>query len=162
MLNRNAGARTRRVGFLLGPVLLGTLLTLGACRETVEKVTLRIAAQSLTVEVARTAAARELGLMGRKDLGPRDGMIFLFDRDQHLSFWMKDTPTPLSIAFISSEGRILQIEDMKPFSEEIIASRFSARYALEMQKGAFADLGIGLGDLAEFPAGFPDSTRIEP
>ena len=72
------------------------------------------------MEVARTEAQREHGLMGRKDLGPRDGMIFVFDRDQRLSFWMKNTPTPLSIAFLSAEGKILQIEDMEPFSEKVV------------------------------------------
>ncbi len=100
--------------------------------------------------------------MGRRDLGPRNGMIFLFDRDQHLTFWMKDTPTALSIAFISSDGRILQIEDMKPFSEEVVASRLSARYALEMRQGAFAEMGIREGDAVKFPADFPGSARIEP
>ena len=99
----------------------------------------------MNVEVARTEAQREHGLMGRKDLGPRDGMIFVFDRDDHLSFWMKDTPTPLSIAFLSKEGKVLEIDDMQPFSESIIRSRFSARYALEMRQGAFADGREGRG-----------------
>ena len=100
--------------------------------------------------------------MGRRDLGPRDGMIFLFDRDQHLTFWMKDTPTALSIAFITADGRILQIEDMQPFSETIVESQHYARYALEMRKGAFADLGIKEGDTIQFPPGFPGTARIEP
>ncbi len=120
-----------------------------------EKVTLSVAGQSLTVEVARTEAQREHGLMGRRDLGPRDGMIFVFDRDDHLAFWMKNTPTPLSIAFLSAEGKILQVEDMQPFSTAVIQSRMSARYALEMKQGAFAVLGIHEGDQVTFPAGWP-------
>jgi hypothetical protein len=109
----------------------------------------------LTVEVARTDAQRERGLMGRKGIGPREGMIFVFEKDDHLSFWMKNTPTALSIAFLSAEGKVLQIEDMEPFSEKIIRSRLSARYALEMRQGAFADLHIAEGAIVSFPAGFP-------
>lgn len=127
---------------------------LGACKQPVETVTLSIAGQSLKVEVARTEAEREHGLMGRKDLGPRDGMIFVFDREDHLTFWMKDTPTALSIAFISTEGKILQIEDMEPYSLVTIRSRIAARYALEMRKGAFSDLGISEGSVVTFPASF--------
>ena len=138
-------------------VLAGAVALLGGCRGKVERATLSVAGQSLAVEVARTEAEREHGLMGRKDLGPRDGMIFIFDRDDHLAFWMKNTPTPLSIAFISTDGKILQIEDMEPFSESVIRSRFSARYALEMRQGAFAALGIREGDVITFPAGFPNS-----
>ncbi len=84
-------------------------------------------------------------------------MIFVFDRDDHLTFWMKNTPTPLSIAFLSAEGKVLQIEDMEPFSESIIRSRRAARYALEMKKGAFAELGShGRGHACTFLAAFPD------
>jgi uncharacterized protein len=153
----------RRPGMALAWFLfVGVFLALTACRTPAEKVTLQVKGQLLTVEVARTAVDREHGLMGRKDLGPRDGMIFLFDRDQHLTFWMKDTPTPLSIAFVASDGRILQIEDMVPFSEAIIESHLSARYALEMRKGAFAEMGVGVGDIIAFPPDFPGSARIEP
>jgi uncharacterized membrane protein (UPF0127 family) len=130
-------------------------LSLCGCQAATERVTISAAGQSLTVEVARTEAQRARGLMGRTNLGPRDGMIFVFDRDDHLSFWMKDTPTPLSIAFLSSDGKILEISDMEPFSESIVRSRLSARYALEMKKGAFADLGIREGDTFTFPARFP-------
>ena len=133
---------------------LAAVLLLAGCRPEAEKVTLQVSGQSLSVEVARTEAQREHGLMGRKDLGPRDGMIFVFDRDEHLAFWMKNTPTALSIAFVSAEGRILQIEDMQPFSETVIRSRLSARYALEMKQGAFAALGIREGDSISFPDGF--------
>ncbi len=92
--------------------------------------------------------------MGRTRLGPEEGMIFVFDRDEHLEFWMKNTPLPLSIAFLSAEGKILEIRDMQPFDERTIRSRFSARYALEVNQGAFQKMGIAEGDLVTFPAGF--------
>jgi uncharacterized membrane protein (UPF0127 family) len=137
----------------LVPLLLAAVL-ISACQPP-ERVTISSAGQTLTVEVARTEAQRARGLMKRTNLGRRDGMIFVFDRDDHLTFWMKDTPTALSIAFLSAEGRILQIEDMEPFSESIVRSRISARYALELPKGAFAELGIREGDTFTFPARFP-------
>jgi uncharacterized membrane protein (UPF0127 family) len=142
--------------------LLCVILGLAGCKAKGETIQVIVGSQGLSVEVARTAAEREHGLMGRTDLGPRSGMIFLFDRDQHLTFWMKDTPTALSIAFISTDGKIQEIEDMEPFSEKIVMSRLSARYALEMRKGAFADLGIHEGDIIQFPQGFPGTARIEP
>jgi len=139
-------------GFILIAFAVSVLV---ACKQPVETVTVSIAGQKLSIEVARTEAQREHGLMGRKDLGPRDGMIFVFDRDDHLTFWMKDTPTALSIAFISAEGKILEIEDMEPYSLHVIRSRIASRYALEMRKGAFADLGISEGSPVTFPPSFP-------
>ncbi len=136
-------------------ILWAGVALLAGCQPAVEKVTVSVAGQTLTIEVARTEAQREHGLMGRRDLGPRDGMIFVFDRDDHLAFWMKDTPTPLSIAFLSAEGKILQIDDMQPFSTAVHQSRMSARYALEMRQGAFSQLGIREGDIVSFPAGWP-------
>jgi hypothetical protein len=126
-----------------------------ACQTRLPRVALQAAGQVLTVEVARTDAQRERGLMGRKEIGPREGMIFVFDKDDHLSFWMKNTPTPLSIAFLSAEGKVLQIADMEPFSEKIIRSRLSARYALEMRQGAFAEMQITEGTIISFPPDFP-------
>jgi len=130
-------------------------VALSSCQAAPEKVTIGSGGQTLTVEVARTDAQRERGLMERTNLGPRDGMIFVFEKDDHLTFWMKNTPTPLSIAFLSAEGKVLQIEDMEPFSESIVRSRLSARYALEMRKGAFSALGIAEGDFFTFPERFP-------
>jgi uncharacterized protein len=127
---------------------------LGGCAPGAERAALVMNGQAVSVEVARTEAQRERGLMERRDLGPRDGMIFVFDRDDHLSFWMKNTPTPLSIAFVSIDGRVLEIADMEPFSEIIVRSRLSARYAIEMRKGAFTELGVREGDTIALPAGF--------
>jgi uncharacterized membrane protein (UPF0127 family) len=127
---------------------------LAGCSQTLQKVQLTVGDHRITVEVARTESQRERGLMGRTHLGPEEGMIFVFDRDEHLEFWMKDTPLPLSIAFLSAEGKILEIRDMQPFDERTIRSRFSARYALELNQGAFHEMGIAEGDTVTFPAGF--------
>ena len=138
-------------------ISMGVMTTAGiaGCQTRLSRVTLQAAGQELTVEVARTDAERERGLMGRRGIGPREGMVFVFDKDDHLSFWMKNTPTALSIAFLSAEGKVLQIADMEPFSEKIIRSRLSARYALEMRQGAFTELHVTEGMMVTFPAGFP-------
>ena len=136
-------------------LILGVLcLSMAACRDADEKVVLNVAGRQITAEVARTESQREHGLMERKQLALDAGMLFIFDMDQHLEFWMKDTPLPLSIAFISAEGKILEIHDMQPFDLRTTRSRLSARYALEMNQGAFQKLGIQEGDVIEFPQGF--------
>ena len=137
------------------PFLLCLVALLG-CATRLDRITMEAAGRQITVEVAKTEAEREHGLMGRRSMGETDGMLFVFDRDQRMAFWMKDTPLPLSIAFLSAEGKVLEIEDMQPFSEAIIHSRLSARYALEMNQGAFGRLGIHEGDTFTFPKGFLD------
>ena len=92
--------------------------------------------------------------MHRKSLGAREGMLFVFDRDDHLAFWMKNTSIPLSIAFLSPEGRILEIVDMEPFSERTIRSRLSSRFAVEVNRGKFSEAGVKEGDAVILPPGF--------
>ena len=132
---------------------LALLLVLAGCSAKLERVPVTVGSAVFTVEVARTDAQRERGLMRRRSLGSREGMLFVFEADQRLKFWMKDTWVPLSIAFLSSEGRILQIEDMEPLSLKSIRSRLSARYALELPRGAFAEVGASEGDTLTLPEG---------
>ena len=73
-------------------------------------------------------------------------MLFVFENDQILRFWMKNTPSALSIAYIDSRGCIRNIFDMQPFSLEGISSTVSVRYALEVPKGWFSRQGIAAGD----------------
>jgi uncharacterized membrane protein (UPF0127 family) len=97
-------------------------------------------------EIARTGAQREQGLMYRKELNDGYGMLFIFERDQVLSFWMKNTLVPLSIAYITSDGRIIEIYDMQPGNLNPVNSSRSARYALEVPQGWFSRAGIATGD----------------
>jgi uncharacterized membrane protein (UPF0127 family) len=99
----------------------------------------------LTVEVARTAEEHGKGLMFRKKLADGEGMLFVYERDQILSFWMKNTTIPLSIAFISAGGRITEIKDMTPLSLSPVRSSRSVRYALEAPQGWFERSGIAAG-----------------
>jgi uncharacterized membrane protein (UPF0127 family) len=97
-------------------------------------------------ELARTETQRQTGLMYRKALADGKGMLFIFNRDEVLSFWMKDTLIPLSIAFITYDGRILEIRDMYPGDLRSIQSSRSVRYALEVPRGWFARAGVSAGD----------------
>jgi uncharacterized membrane protein (UPF0127 family) len=101
---------------------------------------------AVLAEVARSDAERERGLMYRKELADGAGMIFIFERDQMLSFWMKNTLIPLSIAFIASDGRIVEIHDMQPENLNSVRSARSCRFALEVPQGWFARAGVGAGD----------------
>jgi uncharacterized membrane protein (UPF0127 family) len=101
----------------------------------------------ISTEIARSDEERSQGLMNRKNLSDGKGMLFVFEKDQILSFWMKNTLIPLSIAFISAEGRILEIHDMEPGNIKPLYSSRSARYALETPRSWFSRVGVSVGDI---------------
>lgn len=102
-----------------------------------ETVSLEINGTSVHTEYANTDEKRAIGLSGRHTLGDNEGMFFKFDQVEPLSFWMKDTYIPLSIAFIDNTGSITVIKDMKPESLDSVTSSGPAQYALEMPQGWF-------------------------
>ena len=103
------------------------------------------------VELAVTPEQRRQGLMYRDRLGEREGMLFVFEDERLLSFWMRNTPLPLSIAFIDARGVIVRIADLVPYSEQQVSSQVPARYALEVNRGAFERAGVTVGDLVDLP-----------
>ena len=105
------------------------------------------------VEVADDPFKRTKGLMYRKALGEDRGMLFVFSREQPLSFWMKNTLIPLSVAYIDSEGRITDILDMRPLDDKAphYVSSEPVQYALEVNQGFFKEQGVKVGDHAELP-----------
>jgi uncharacterized protein len=105
------------------------------------------------VEIADGLLERERGLMDRTSLGEDRGMLFVFRREQPLSFWMRDTRIPLSIAYIDSKGRITDILDMKPLDDKPphYVSSEPVQYALEVNQGFFDERGVKVGDHAELP-----------
>lgn len=106
---------------------------------------------SITVELATSAAQREVGLMFRKSLPEGAGMLFVFDADQILRFWMKNTSLPLSIAYLSSDGTIREIHDLEPQSLASVSSERSVRFALEVPRGWFDRAGLKVGDRFAIP-----------
>jgi uncharacterized membrane protein (UPF0127 family) len=103
----------------------------------------------IKAEIARTQEERSQGLMFREKLPDGEGMIFIFERDEILSFWMKNTYIPLSIAYIASDGRIIDIKDMYPLDLSPVSSSRYVRYALEVPQGWFSGKGIKSGDIVK-------------
>ena len=109
---------------------------------------LNIGMYVIQTEVASTLAQREQGLMGRKAMAENAGMLFDLERPALLEcMWMKDTLLPLSVAFIDETGKIINIEEMKPMTEDQHCSSKGAhvRYALEMNYGWFKKKNIKKG-----------------
>ena len=103
----------------------------------------------LQVELARTPAQRALGLMNRRSLAPRAGMVFQFAQPTTSAFWMKDTLIPLDIAFYDGRGRILRILTMQPCrtaSCPVYDPRVTYRGALEVNAGSLRRWGVARGD----------------
>ena len=107
---------------------------------------LKISNVPLTVEIADTPQASENGLMFRDSLPEDRGMLFLFEQPKKASFWMRNTKIPLSIAYIDSTGKILEIKSMNPLDETVVpSSSDQVAYALEANQGWFAQHGISSG-----------------
>jgi hypothetical protein len=107
---------------------------------------LKIKGHTLRAELARTEAEKRTGLMFRRQLGENGGMLFVYEREGRWAMWMKNTYVPLSVAFIDRNGRILNIEDMEPLTLDSHQAAGPAKYALEANRGWFAQRGIKAGD----------------
>lgn len=101
---------------------------------------------SVKTELAKTEEEQIYGFMNRKNIPDGTGMLFIFKDDRIASFWMKNTPTPLSIAYIDYSGKIKDIFDMTPFSLASVVSTGYVRYALEVPQGWFERVGVKVGD----------------
>jgi len=127
--------------------LLFAMLALGAPRVSAQLPVVELGAgmHLIRAELAADDRSRMVGLMFRKSLGPNQGMLFVFDETTTHCMWMKNTFVPLSVAFLDAAARVINIADMAPQSEESHCAATPARYALEMQRGWFAERGIGQG-----------------
>ena len=105
------------------------------------------------VEIADNIVEQAKGLMYRTALGENSGMLFVYQEERELSFWMKNTRIPLSIAYIDSDERIVDILDMKPLDDERphYVSSEPVQYALEVNQGFFEKRGVKEGDQVELP-----------
>jgi len=104
----------------------------------------------IKIEIANSPQKRALGLMYRRNLPANEGMLFIFPQSHQLSFWMKNTLIPLSIAFINEQGVIMQINDLIPYNEEAVTSREAVLFALEVNQNFFKKNGITPGDRIRF------------
>lgn len=142
----------RTVLLVTAALIAGLILSSCASRAGATKtVVLELGNHRIIAELALTETERERGLMFRDSLADGAGMLFVFPADQRLTFWMKDTKIPLSIAYISHDGTIRDILDMKPFSLDSVGSSQSVRYALEVPQGYFGRIGAAVGDRVVIP-----------
>jgi uncharacterized membrane protein (UPF0127 family) len=143
--------RVPRLGWAM-PVLAVALIAFAAdCARTAELQTLEFAGKTgvhaFHVEMAITPEEKERGLMFRRELPDGHGMLFDFQFDQNVAFWMKNTYIPLDMLFIRGDGRILRIaENTEPLSERNIPSGGPVRAVLEVIGGTAKKLGIAAGD----------------
>jgi len=112
---------------------------------------IHIGNKSIEVELADTPEKRQQGLMNRTSLEKNHGMLFVFENEQHVNFWMKDTSIPLSIAYINKSGQITEIYDLEPYSLKILWSSHPVLYGLEVNRGYFKENNIKVGDSVKIP-----------
>ena len=99
----------------------------------------------IEAEVAATPESRQTGMMLRTSMAPQRGMLFVFTDSSKHCMWMRNTLLPLSVAFLDEKGRILNVEDMQPKTEDNHCAASPARYALEMNLGWFRSRGVMAG-----------------
>lgn len=114
-------------------------------------VELRIGDELFTCEIAADESSRRKGLMFRNHLPENRGMIFVFNREQVLRFWMKNTYIPLDILYLDSAGKIVAIRQMKPLDTNGVSSKSPARYAVELNAGAAERAKVREGDAIPLP-----------
>ncbi|MFO8110316.1 MAG: DUF192 domain-containing protein [Thermoplasmata archaeon] len=106
----------------------------------------------MTVLIAESASQQKLGLMNHESLCKYCGMLFVYEEDVHHGFWMKNTKIALSIAFISKDGIIMEVQNMEPETTNTHKPEEPYRYALEVNQGFFQEESITPGDLVSIPA----------
>lgn len=134
----------------LAPVAAATLLSLLACGAGAQNArfqTIQLSAgmHLIQAEVAQTDPQRQQGLMFREKMANNHGMVFVFDDTTSQCMWMKNTPLPLSVAFIDADGKIVNIEDMQPKTLDSHCSTKPVKYALEMNLGWFKQKNVKPG-----------------
>jgi uncharacterized membrane protein (UPF0127 family) len=142
----------RLIAALLLPLAAGALAQTGP-QPTLPTARLTAGMHVITAELAATPQSRTIGMMFREKTPPNHGMLFVFEYKAQQCFWMRNTPLPLTIAFIEDDGTIVQLVDMAPRSEDLHCSARPVRFALEMEQGWFGRKGAAVGSkLGGLPA----------
>jgi uncharacterized protein len=111
-----------------------------------QRTTLTAGIHQIDVQLAQTQDQLSTGLMHRNSMPQNEGMLFVFQHASQQCFWMRNTRIPLTAAFISDDGTIVNLADMKPQTTESHCSTKPVRFVLEMNKGWFAKKGIKPGN----------------
>jgi uncharacterized membrane protein (UPF0127 family) len=140
---RSSDHSTRRLALALALSLsAGSAWAQNAPQPKLDSITLSAGMHNIRAEVARTPLQTQTGMMWRSEMAAHEGMLFVFDGLERRCFWMKNTLLPLSIAFIADDGRVVNLADMQPRSEQSHCSAEPVRFALEMNQGWFAKRAI--------------------
>jgi uncharacterized protein len=144
----------KSIGRFIAVLLIACCAVLGGAttparafgQDTIDIVT-RSGVQAFSVELATNDDELEHGLMFRKELPEGHGMLFDFQTEQQVQFWMHDTYIPLDMIFIAADGRIVHVaENAKPMSDDLIPSVNPIRAVLEVIAGTVRKFGIAAGD----------------
>lgn len=133
--------RKTMIGALFGLAVTGTAWA----QNSMPIIELTAGFHRIEAEVAANDPHRQLGLMNRQTMPTQRGMLFVFPQNNTHCMWMRNTLLPLSVAFVDDAGKIINIEDMQPQTEDNHCARRPARYALEMNLGWFAQRGLKPG-----------------
>jgi len=126
-------------------LLAGALLFAASAGQAQALLELSAGIYRIQAEVVDTSAKRAEGLMFRKNLSANHGMLFVFDQAAQHCMWMRNTLIPLAVAFIDGQGRIINVEEMLPQTEDNHCAEKPAKFALEMSAGWFKNRGFGTG-----------------
>ena len=125
--------------------LIGVLPSLTFAAPELPVIELTAGMHRIEAEVVNTQETRMRGLMMRQSMPAHRGMLFVFDADVRHCMWMKNTLLPLAVAFLDGQGRIVNVEEMQPRTEDNHCAAKPARYALEMNAQWFGKRGLGAG-----------------
>jgi uncharacterized membrane protein (UPF0127 family) len=132
--------------------LLALVLALGVTPSQAQqpqlnlpRVKLSAGMHQIDAQVASTPEQRSTGLMWRRDMPMHEGMLFVFEQPSVQCFWMMNTPSPLTAAFVADDGTIVNLADMKPLSTQSHCSARPVRFVLEMNQGWFEKKGLRAG-----------------
>lgn len=134
-----------RPGALLCALFIGFSTQAQTGPQKLASIRLNAGIHNIEAEVAQTPDERSTGLMFRSEMPANHGMLFAFEQAGQQCFWMKNTLLPLSVAFIADDGRIVNIDRMKPQTLDSHCSTEPVRFVLEMNDGWFEKRGIKAG-----------------
>ena len=129
---------------LLG-LAYSTALAQNGPQLALQRVELTAGMHRIDAQLAQSPQERQTGLMNRRSMPQHEGMLFAFEQPAVQCFWMKNTPLPLTAAFVADDGTIVNLADMQPNAEDSHCSAKPVRYVLEMNQGWFSQRGLKAG-----------------
>ena len=134
------------LALLLASVLASlSVMAQGMPQTQLPRITLNAGMHLIQTQVAQDFDQRQTGLMWRKEMPQNEGMLFVFEQAGVQCFWRRNTILPLTAAFVADDGTIVNLEDMKPMSDDSHCSKKPVRFVLEMNQGWFAKRGLKAG-----------------